>query len=147
MRDVWEESTPLALPRGEEALEHEGDTNDVDLDNVPTCSQEALEEILGGGEKVQGLGEAGGFAMEEEQFMHVIADAFGCNDADDMLEHLIDVACDSPMRAEECTNDALNFMSNPKNEKSRKLHERCQKQHTTHCDKDPLQKPEQVLPG
>ena len=143
MLDVWEESTTVALPSGEDALEHEGDSNDIDLDNVPACSQEALEEILGGGQKVQGLGEAGGFAMEEEQFIQMIADAFGYNDVeDDVLEHLIDVACDSPMRAEEYTNDTLNFISNPKNDKSRKLYERHQKQYTTYCDTDPRRKPE-----
>ena len=47
----------VELPAGNEALDYEGYVDDFVLNNVPTCSQEALEEILSDAEKVQGLGE------------------------------------------------------------------------------------------
>ena len=60
--------------------------------------------------------------------MNMLADTFGYNDIEDnMLEHMIDVACDVPTRAEDYANDTLNFIANAKNEKSRKLDKRYQK--------------------
>ena len=117
MSDVWEEVTAFELPAGDEALEDEGYSNNIDIDNLPSCSQEMLEEILGNAQE-----------EEDEQFVNMLADTFGYNDIEDnMLEHMIDISCDVSARAEDYTNDTLNFIANPKNEKSCKLHERYQK--------------------
>ena len=89
MSYIWEESTVVELPAGNEALDYEGYVDDFVLNNVPTCSQEALEEILSDAEKVQGLGEG----TDDQQFVSMLADTFSYNDTGDyMLEHMIDVA-------------------------------------------------------
>lgn len=38
--------------------------------------------------------------------MEFVHDLIGINDNDRMIEHLIDVACDAPMRSEECIGNA-----------------------------------------
>jgi len=53
-----------------------------------------------------------------------------------MLEHIIHVACDYLMKKEALTNETLNFISNLKHKKSRKLCERHQKQYLDYCKKD-----------
>ena len=41
-----------------------------------------------------------------------------------MLEYIIDMACNYSMKKEALTNETLNFISNQKHKKSRKLYER-----------------------
>ena len=127
MTNIWKELTLFQLPIVNEALEDESYSNNIDPDNIPTYSQEALDKILSNIEKVQ-----------DKQFMNMLVDTFGYNDIDDnMLEHIIDVAYDVPTRAEDYTNNTLNFIFNPKNKKSSKLYKRYQKQYTIYYDSDP----------
>jgi len=60
-----------------------------------------------------------------------------------MLEHIINVACDYPIKKEALTNKTLNFISNPKHKKSRKLYERYQKQYLDYCKKDAKRVPKE----
>jgi len=106
---------------GNDYLEDTGFTADIDLNNVPTCSQEALQEILGKEEPEPVEG-----PLEEVDFATKLNELVTWED-DEMLEHFIDVACDYPMKKEALTDETLNFISNPKHEKSRKLYERYQK--------------------
>ena len=100
----------VELPVGDEALDYESYINDFVLENVPTCSLEALEEILSNAEKVQGAGEG----TDNKQFASMLADTFEYNDIDDcILEHMIDVVCDVLTRVEEYINETLNFIANP----------------------------------
>ena len=137
MSNVWDEETAAGHPSGDDALEHQALSNDINLNNTPTSSQEALEETLGPTKPLESVETAC-----EEEFMHCVDDLMHLDVDDEMTEYTIDVACDAPFKVEEFTDATLGFMSNPKNKKSRKLHERHQKQHVNYCNQNPTRKPE-----
>ena len=47
--------------------------------------------------------------------------------AEDSILGLIDIACNMPHKSEEFSNKAINYITNLKNNKSIKIHERYQK--------------------
>ena len=57
-------------------------------------------------------------------------------DNNEMIEYFIDIAYDPLTKNEIRMDNMLSFISNPKNAKSRKLHERYQNQYLMYCNKE-----------
>ena len=130
------ESSAHASLRNTELEVYEEDNGldlNVDICSVPISSQEALMEIFS---------ENG---LEENESIDV-SDALetllgGENTAENenhMLVELIDVACDAPRKSEEFSDEALVFIANPKNFRSRKLCEKYQREHINYCEEHKL---------
>ena len=76
---------------------------------------------------------------EHERFLEdtfVLPDDDDSDTEEDNMLELIDAACDDPRKSEEFSDDAMNFIANPKNSKSAKIYDRYQKQHVKHCKDD-----------
>ena len=104
---------------------------EVDLENIPSYSQEAAMEILHQGNSEE---------MTDAECDAFLEDAFVLpevpDEEEDNMFDIVDVACDAPHKSEEFIDDAIDSIANPKNKKSAKTHERCQRQHANHCKDD-----------
>ena len=123
----YEELSNLAVENYSE--DEEAFTHRIDIGNVPASSQEALLEILGH-EEGDDEGNIPSLAVRrdaedltEDDFAAILQNIVISDDGE-MMEHVIDVACNCPTKNEAYTDNTLSFISNPKNAKSRKLYEK-----------------------
>jgi len=106
---------------------------EIDLDNILSSSQEAAMEILH---------ENNNNKMTDEEYEQFLEDTFVLpveqeEDEDDSnIFELIDVACDAPRKSEEFSDAAMDFIANPKNEKSAKVYNRYQNDYVKYCKQD-----------
>ena len=109
---LWNEPCPLL---SQDADDLNPSLGDIDLDNIPSCSQEAAMEIL----HQEHDGE-----MTDEECDKFLSDTFVLpDDPDDEEENMfevVDVACDAPHESKDFTDEAMNFIANPKNSRSKK---------------------------
>ena len=106
---------------------------EIDLDNILSSSQEVAMEILH---------ENNNNKMTDEEYEQFLEDTFVLpieqeEDEDDSnIFELIDVACDAPRKSEEFSDVAMDFIANPKNEKSAKIYNRYQNDYVKYCKQD-----------
>ena len=141
----YEELSNLAVENYSE--DEEAFTRGIDIGNVPASSQEALLEILGH-EEGDDEGNIPSLAVRrdaedltEDDFAAILQNIVISDDGE-MMEHVIDAACDCPTKNEAYTDNTLSFISNPKNAKSRKLYEKYQSHYLTYCNKEKERNPE-----
>ena len=105
--------------------------DDVDLSNMPMSSQEAAEALL-----KEDISDNNISDTEHASFLEDVFAVPELIKEEDNIVELIDIACDVPRKSEEHSNEALNFISNPKNKKSAKTCKQCQTQCIKHCCDD-----------
>ena len=98
----------------------------VDINNIPASSQEASLEIL---ESAEGNNQISMLALaaqkenedcREDDFASMLNN-IAIAGKNEMLEYAIDAACDSSTKNKSYTDNAIGFVCNPKDTKSRKL--------------------------
>ena len=103
---------------------------ELNLNNVPSSSQEFANDILNENEQteVNVIHELNGAEVTDAEYDDFLEDTFvlpvESAELDDDICEIMDVACDRPHKSEELSDEAMGFITSPK--KSTKSRSRCQ---------------------